>query len=103
MAFDYNDKLALRRIETKVDTLTNLVTQLTNLIKKEGERSMAETDAGTSMGLLLDKISDDLDALKATLDPTAQAKVDEAIAKITANKDAWVAKVLANTTAAPTP
>jgi len=63
------------------------------------DKIQEETNAGTAMGMVLDLVAQDLAALKASLDPAAQAKIDEAITKIAANKDAWVAKAVANTPA----
>ena len=99
--FYAEDRATLQRIERKLD-------ELLKWLNLEKDRDMAredellakiqeETDAGVAMGMLLDKIADDLEALKATLDPTAQAKIDEAITRIQTNKDAWIAKTLENT------
>jgi hypothetical protein len=104
MFFFPSDRETLQRIEAKIDLIMTY-------LKKEGERSMAreqelldaiqaETNAGVAMSLLLDSIADDLSALKSSLDPTAQAKIDEAIARISSNKENWVAKTLENTPAA---
>ena len=69
-------------------------------MSKEAELLAAiqeETDAGTAVVMLLDKVVGDLADLKATMDPDASAKMDEAIAKIKANKDAWAAAVVRDT------
>ena len=103
MAFGWEDRKLLTKIDRKLDSIFDW-------LKQERERDMAreqeildniqaETDAGTAMGMLLDKIAQDLSNLKASLDPAAQAKIDEAITRIQANKDSWVAKTLANTPA----
>ena len=103
MAFGWEDRKLLTKIHGKLDSIFDW-------LKQERERDMAkeqelldriqeETDAGTAMGMLLDKIAQDLSNLKGSLDPAAQAKIDEAITRIQANKDSWIAKTLANTPA----
>lgn len=57
----------------------------------------AETDAGTAVVMLLDTVVAELRDVKASMDPADQAKMDEALAKINANKETWAAAALRNT------
>lgn len=57
----------------------------------------AETDAGTAVVMLLDKVVVELRDMKASMDPADQAKLEDALAKINANKEAWAQAALRNT------
>ncbi len=95
--FTDRDRKTLNRINFYLQILLE---QGDYIMTKEAELLTAiqeETDAGTAVVMLLDKVVGDLADLKATMDPDASAKLDEAIAKIKANKDNWAAAVVRDT------
>jgi hypothetical protein len=97
--FTERDRKTLNRIEFYLNIVLE---QGDYIMTKEAELLTAiqeETDAGMAVVMLLDKISGDLADLKATMDPDAAAKLDEAIGKIKANKEAWAAAVVRDTPA----
>jgi hypothetical protein len=91
----------LARIERKLDRLAYIIIkQGEAIMSKEADLLAAiqeETDAGTAVIALLDKVVDDLADIKAGMDPDSAAKLDEALAKVKANKEAWAAAVVRNT------
>ena len=97
--FTERDRKTLNRVERY---LTYVLEQGDYIMTKEAELLAAiqeETDAGTAVIMLLDKVVGDLADLKATMDPDAAAKMDEAIAKIKANSANWAAAVVRDTAA----
>lgn len=72
-------------------------------MSKEGELLAAiqeETDAGTAVVMLLDKVVGDLADLKAQMvDPVSAELLDKAIAQLKANKDNYAAAVVRDTPA----
>jgi len=97
----------LSRIEWKLDRLTDITLKLgANLMSREQDvldAVNAETDAGQAVVALLDGIAADLAELKAGMDPASAAKLDEALAKLVANKDVYAAAVVRNTPVDPGP
>ena len=101
--FTDRDRKTLNRISFYLQILLE---QGDYIMTKEAELLAAiqeETDAGTAVIMLLDKVVGDLADLKATMDPDASAKLDEAIAKIKANSANWAAAVVRDTKAEDQP
>jgi hypothetical protein len=89
----------LLRIEWKLDKIIN---QGVEIMGREADLLAAiieETEAGKAVVLLLDKVAEDLAEIKEHIDPDAAAILDEALAKVKANKEAWAAAVIKNTPA----